>query len=441
MPYSSYTADQVALQIGTLLDDKSELYWTRAEKFSAINEALRVWGALTQYWRTRGTWNVSPGDASLPYYDLSQVLSTLRSRVWTLGQMVQEIQWHLLEAAPGDISGTGMSGQCSVAQIIDAVQRARNRFVVDTHLPYQVARPPGTILPNGIMQFEATAVYLHRVSWQDNFSGTWVALWREDSWAFDHSALQWTVQPAPLPTSYSESELSPLELQIYPIPQAPGTVEVVSAEATLALNTASSTFGIPDEWAHAIKYGALQILYSADNQINDPLRSQYCSMRYDQASTAAQDAKSILRLLCNGVPLPIDSLASIDASQRYWRNQMGPPSMAGVLGDLVVLVPGLPDTLYGLAADVAQPAPLATQTPFIQIGNEDIATIVNYAVHYLLLKCGGKEFQASFERYDTFMKAVEQRGAINKAKVRYLRAAFDQSQVDQALRPDAMVMK
>jgi hypothetical protein len=130
--YTQYSLDSFASQIGILLDDQNELYWTRQEKYLAIWEAMRVWGAYTSYWRNRGafvtqyTWESLPipwGSAAFNWntipvwYDLAGFLPALRTRTWTLNQIVTDIQYMCLEAANG-ISGTGMSGQISIQSIL-----------------------------------------------------------------------------------------------------------------------------------------------------------------------------------------------------------------------------------------------------------------------------------------------------------------------------------
>jgi hypothetical protein len=107
------------------------------------------------------------------------------------------------------------------------------------------------------------------------------------------------------------------------------------------------------------------------------------------------------------------------------------------LFDLVAFNP-LPDNGYGVSVDVVQSAPIPQGNAPIQIGNEDITNIADYVTHALTFKCGGKEFQDSFAQYDSFLKCVEQRGGINKAKIKYLEPLFGQPMKDDQTRPDEM---
>jgi len=436
VPYSQFTLDAVASQLAVLLDDENEYYWTRQEKILAIWEAMLYWGAATSYWRTRGPFNLTP---TQPYYDLSVVLPALRQRTWTLQQLVVEIQYMLLEA-PNGILGHGMSGQLTVQSILEAIQRARNHFILDTHIPYAANTIPSPPSPDGMATFPQTSVYVHRAAWMDGFTQKWTNLWRQDAWAADKSMPQWTVQQDS-PVYYSESENSPLKLQLIPAPMNAGQLEAITVDSlVLDLTNSQATFGVPDEWVHAIKYAALSDLLGGEGQIHDPVRAQYAEMRYQQSVDMARNGRSIIRLLAQGVPLPLDSLAAIDAARPYWRNQSGPPEVAGALYDFLAVAP-VPDQLYGMAADVVQSAPLPAQGPdgFLQLGAEDIPHIIDYASHILVFKCGGKEFQDSFPAFDSFMHAVEGRGQINKAKIRYLTPLFAQPEKEQQERPDKLV--
>lgn len=436
--YTQTTLGQLLTQLGTILDDSGSIYWTPAERTFAVQEALLTWGALTGYWRTRGAFATN---SSTTWYDLSQLLPTLRSRAWTLNQLTQEIQFACFEPANG-ISGAGMSQQVSIGNILAAIARARNRWVIDSHQPYSIlssrtiAPPPG-----GLVSFDQSVVYVHRAGWLDvgpGGPGRWTNLWREDSWSVDHGNPLWTIEPS-APTQYSEAELAPLEVQLSPGPTNEGQLEILAVESlALDLTNPAQTFAVPDEWVHALKYAALSDLWSTQSQIYDPLRAQYAESRYTQLVQFAQDARSLLRVLVNGVPLALDSLAALDAGQATWRNQAGVPSVAGSLYDLFALNT-IPSQTYGVTCDVAAVAPYPVSPgQFIPVGIEDLDTILNFATHLLTLKCGGKEFTATLVFHDQFLAAASRRMGINRAKVRYLEPLFGIPQREQQIRPDAL---
>lgn len=433
--YTQYTLSSLTTEISNLLDDPAQSFWTATEIQYAIQEALFVWGALTSYWRATGVpFNTS---ANTTFYDLSVVMPTLRTRVWTLGQIVTDIQYAILEA-PNGISGSGMSKQTSITAILNAINRARNRFILDAVLPFDVfsinvAEPS----PDGIVSFGQTVGYIHRASWLDQQSGTWTTLWRQDNWAADAALDNWPASPD-IPRVFTESNDTPLAIQLVPPAALPGILELVNVlSIMLDLTNAATTFDLPDEWIHAIKWGALASLLSSESKINDPLRAGYAEMRYTQAVTFARNAKSIMRLVFNQTPLMIDTVFSLDAAESTWRNQVGPPQTAGVLYDLVAINPGNPGGIFTIYADVVQSAPIPQiATDFIDIGPEDIDRLIKYILHILTFKCGGKEFQSTYEYYNDFMQAVAYRNAILKAKIQYLKPELEQPDKERAERPD-----
>jgi hypothetical protein len=65
--------------------------------------------------------------------------------------------------------------------------------------------------------------------------------------------------------------------------------------------------------------------------------------------------------------------------------------------------------------------------------------LTDYCVNYLCFKCGGNEFKHTFRNYDGYMRAVETRVGINKAKIQYLEPLFAQPQKEEAVRPDVVM--
>lgn len=434
-PYTQYTLTSLTTEISNLLDDTSNKYWTVLEIQYAIQEAMYVWGALTAYWRSNGTFNTAVGTA---YYDLSVQMPTLRTRTWTLGQLCADIQYALLEAANG-IAGTGMSGQTTVTAILNAINRARNKFVLDAVLPFSIATTTVASPPaSGVVQFSNTTEYLHRAAWQDTASGTWYSLWRQDNYAADAGLNNW-LGGATIPRAFSQSNQTPLELQLIPPAAAAGVLETISASSLmLNLTSAATTFNVPDEWIHAIKWGAIAELVSVQSQLADPVRSQYATSRYNQAVDYAKLLnRSIVRAVYNNTPLMIDTLFNVDAGQPVWRNQIGPPQTAGILYDILAVVPGSPDAVYTLSVDVIQAAPIPlVGTDTIDVGPEDIPHLIDYAMHILTFKCGGRDFESTFGRYNNFMDAVSFRGQINKAQIQYIKPSLDQPSMEEGERPD-----
>jgi len=417
-----------------MLDDETEQYWVRQEKYYAIWEAMYVWGAYTSYWRKRlEFYTRTNGD---PYYDMSVVFPIYRPRNWTLNQLVQDIQYMSLEA-PNGITGAGMSGQISIESVLLSVSKAINKFFLDARIPYAVnTGVPSPVPGESPVAMPQNVAILHRCMWQDTASGRWYTLWRQDAWSVDRGYPTWTTEPG-MPVGFSESEQSPLQVEIYPAPTNVGKLEAITVDTQVVDTTnAGQIINCPNEWIHAIKYAALGDLFSNESQNVDPLRAKYADTRYAQSIMAVASARSIIRATSSNTPMPIDSLAAIDSSMPYWRNQAGTPVVGGVMYDILAVAP-ISDTAYPITVDlcISAPIPLAGDE-FVQLGKEDMRQILDYAGHVMTFKCGGKEFENTFDQYDGFMKAVEGRNQLTAAKIMYLSAVMGQAQKETTERPD-----
>lgn len=429
--YTQTTLGSLVNTIASLISDPTFIQWKQQEITFAIYEALRVWSGYTAYWRERGAFNI---DETTVWVDISAELPTLRSRTVTIDSIDREIQYHFFEQSNG-VSGAGMSGQFDNASIIRSIVRARNRFALDAALPItrsQIAISPP---PSGRMLIDEDTVYLHRAAWVDA-SGKINTLWREDGWSEDKYNPLWTLEPD-TPFAYSQAETRPVEIQLYPAPIASGELEVLTVDSVdIDTTDDTSTLQMPDDFCHAIKYAAMADILSMDGETFDPFRADYCEQRYQQSVIAARLFQSVLRVQLNDVPLPLDALQNIDASQPYWRNRRDKPTNVGATFDFMMFA-DMPDQLYGVTVDVARSAPIPTTSgDYIQIGREDLQHIIDYVQHYLSFKLGGDEFRDTFSQYDSTLKAIAQRNKVLSAQCHYLNALFQQPRKESDIRPD-----
>lgn len=439
MPFQSTTLAEFTQQISSLMGDPLAIYWPAEQVTYAIWEGLRVWGSMTAYWRQRGAFQQNPRTTS-PYYDLSQVLPAIRTRSFPMWQLVQDLQYALLEppSPDGTIAGSQMTQQITLDALLESIRKARNRFVWDTRLPLTVhANFAGAGPGNDLVTYPGSTVFIHKLYWQDTFSGVWTALQREDQWSIDRNVPWWTLNPQ-VPNVYSESDVSPLTLQLVPPPQNTGKLEAVTVDTQFvdALNPVA-TLGIPDEWVYAVKYAALAHLLSAENQMRDETRAQYAEQRYQQALEFAGDFPYITGVRAANVPLPMDTLSQLDYASPYWRNYTGYPESCATLYDILVFNPGMAPQPNGISVDAVMPAPLPqAPTDYIQLGEEDMDHLTQYVTHILRFKCGGAEFTSSMGVYDAFMDAASKRKAVNQARIRHLEPLFGWYEREQAIRPD-----
>lgn len=432
MPYAQYTRAAFRTELAQALNDSSNVYWAADELNRALNEALLVWGAATSYWTTRG---IFPTVASTPFYDLSAQLPTLRTRAYTLGNLTNEIQYHLLEPANG-VSGAGMTDQFVIGQITSALTRRRNQFVIDSRLPLTFTTIPAPAPPVNTVQLDNSVALITRAAWTDGLTGIVTPLRRSDTFAAQAYSPLWSLDPG-TPHSYSQAEYMPGAIILIPPPLASGSVHLTYAQ-TLTLAVADGTvLAIPDEFAWAIKYGALQEILATNSQGYDPIRSRYCQERYDAALEMAAMRRSVLRVRSNDVPLSLATLGGLDSGTPYWQTGTGAPSIAACAYDLIALTT-TPNGVYSITCDVVQAAPLPTSDgSFLQVGREELPYIFDYCRHILMLKIGGTEFVQSMPLYDNFLKGAQQRGGLLGVKARYLTPLLTQPNLEERELPAA----
>jgi len=420
--YAQVTRSALATEILEALGTGASTYWATSEVNRTINEALLYWGALTSYWRERGTFNTV---ANTAFYDLNTQFPTLRPRTITMGEIAREIQYHLLEPANG-VAGTGMTVQFTVGQITSAIERARNQFVIDALLP--LTDGSFNVLPatDGRTTLNDSIVGIQRVAWLDG-SGIYTPLRREDGAAADATNYLWPMTPK-TPFAYSIAETRPVELQFLPPPVDAGTMRLLYVKSVNLVTAEATSLELPNEFASGVKYGALHELLSTNNEGYDPMRSQYALERYRQVVDAARSYQSAIRVQLERKPLAFDTIWNMDAARPTWMNKTGTPNFAGLAYDFLGLS-HVPSGVFGMTCDVVRAAPLPTaDADFIQMGREEIPYLVNYCRHVLSFKLGGSDFESTFKLYDNFIKGAMQRNINLVARSRYLKALFGKAQ-------------
>jgi hypothetical protein len=416
--YQQYTMASLIAEIAGLIDDPTNIQWTYQEIRYGCIEALRYWGALTSYWRARGTFNTTAG---VPWADLSVELPALRSRTVTFNDLALEIDYHCFEL-PGGVAGTGLTSQFNIQSIITSIIRGRNRFVMDAGLPLTVV--PAAVVsspPQGRFFVSEDLVYLRHGYWLDTPSSAWSTLRASDAWAQDSYDPRWTLETG-IPFSFSTSVTRPLEVQLAPVPTNDGQVEWLAAESDDYEQpiTPTTLLGLPDEFAHAVKYAALSDLFTMDGESNDPQRADYCDRRYQQTVAIAKDHKSVARVQINNVPIGLSTLTMLDNAYPRWRMSSGVPIQAGCDLDMLAFYK-VPNSILGVQCDVLASAPIPpSDSTYLQIGREFIPNIIDYVQHYLSFKLAGTEFFMNISLYDNFMSSAKDRNAIQSKQIRYM---------------------
>jgi len=412
--YTHTNFGQLKAQLATRLFDTTMTFWVDAELDILLREALRTFGLLTGFWRERATFNTDP---NVTWYDLRTYAPTQLASTVTDRDIIQSVQYALLETATVQTSWTGTE-QFTYTDITNALQNRLNQFLSDTGIVVTPSLVTWAILSVGNFQqaLSQNTIDIRRVAWLQNPPTPYYnTLWREDERSFTAGFPMWPSQPQTPPESYTIMGPPPLIIRIEPPTAADGTLDILTVDSTtLNPSLLPTTLGIPDDLTPAIKWGVLADLLGKDGIASDQVRSQFCEKRYQQYVQLARLLPVVIYAQFSGtvnatttvVPTGIIpcTLQELESSTPNWQNIIDTPQ------DIVLAAPNLiafnprADGIYSISLDVVRKTPMPTSdSTQIQIGREQLDTIVDYAEHLALFKVGGQEWHATERQADNFL--------------------------------------
>lgn len=254
---------------------------------------------------------------------------------------------------------------------------------------------------------------LNNVIWDNFVTGTQPPpvshpMWPEDVWAEQAFNQKYLQQPPGIPETYIQSTQPPLSFDTDKNPGGSGDYEVLTVESGALLSAATpSTFPIPDDWTHVIKWGALADLLSRESNSKDVLRAKYCEQRYKMGMALLGNAPALLALRIANVPIQIDSVRAGDTYRVGWQAELTKqPDSAFHSGlNLIAFAPTPDFGTYSATAAVVQNAPLpASDAANVQVPRENLDAVLDYAQHIAAFKQGGQEFLATLPLMEKFLK-------------------------------------
>ncbi len=434
MPYTSQTWLQLRNRLIDRLGDN--LFFSDTGSFPEISgylrESLRVWNCLARFWRDRVTFSTAAGTQWYRLPDQTTAPANIFSFTVPSQQLVAEAQYHVLEpATPTVWTGTDMF---TLDAVVNSLQRRRDQFLLETAITLNQSIVGNPISGEGRMEMPETTIDVRRVAWRSG-AGTYSHLWRRDEWAANAQNRMWNISPSARPTSYSLISMPPLRLQFIPPPSLPGQIDLLSVNRGAAIDIVANTLiGIPDDFAWAIKWGALADIMDTEGQGNDSSRSKYCEERYQQGSQLAQLEPTVFLVQINGVNVPIVSLQELDAHRRTWQNTTGRPVLAALNRDMLALSP-VPDAIYSVTLDALIPAPIPTaDADQLNLGPEILNVVLDYAHHIASFKQGGLEFFDTQRGFENMIRLASDYNAKLNAMAIFRDALEDKSTREEAHR-------
>lgn len=429
MAYAHATLNTMLAALAARLHDPSFAHWSSLELTAYLKATLRTWNAAAAVTRGRMTVTLVSGSR---FYDLGTQAGTLLPRTVTDAEIMELIEYHLLEPAT-TASWTG-SEQFTWEDVRGAIERRRNQFLLETGVVVshsQLAYAPD---PDGRAVLADTTIDVRRLSFKDP-DGVFTHLWREDEYSlqcFDPAA------PSNPRTPYAYAQIAgpPLTLQLAPPPADSGTLDLLTVSSGATLDPAAGVaLGIPDDLAWVVAWGALADLLGKDGPGFDGQRAAYCEQRWQEGLEIARLSTTVLQARWNTALMPIDSISDLDHFRTGWENETpGEPEMLALAGWNMLVAAPPADGNYVLTIDVLRNFPIPAAAEYVQVGREHLDVLLDYAEHLALFKSGGAEFQATSEHYKRFMRLASQlnqrwRAAAVFADVLHDRARLEEEQV------------
>ena len=152
-----------------------------------------------------------------------------------------------------------------------------------------------------------------------------------------------------------------------------------------------------------------------------------------------------LRMQINGQQLESSSLWDLDYGRPGWETEVSiagqlPNTFAPIGTNLYALWPASLAGGEAISIDGVVPAPLLGAVGFINLGQDEVESILDYALHIAQFKEGGQEFDASQEYLKEFLKEAGERNGVlmQSAKFRNWMGLTDQKKRPIRV-PDAQV--
>jgi hypothetical protein len=402
--YSWLTFITARQQLALRLYDDLMIGTTDAELGIYIQQALRMFNAMSLTWKADYTFNTTT-----LWNSLGTLTNSPRLRTLTDTYCYTQMQYMLLEPPSGG-TWTG-TPQFSISDFQQALQRRRDEVLkianCNQQLMANIPLTPGTrrtILPDSVIE-TARVRYIPIAS-----LGAPSTLYRDDTVAqeyYENNYLQ--AQPG-TPQTFMLTSEPPLSWDVDIPPNLPGTYEAVTLLSGAAFNppTVNTLLNIPDDFVWVLIWGALADLLGRESEAVDRQRADYCQKRYLDGLTLLLKTPWIMLANVAGIAVTTESIVAADRYSPEWDSSptsFGPFVVAGGIDFFAAPL----NTSIGLTVLGNAPIPVA-DGDFIQVSRSNWDTVLDLAQHLACFKMGGAEFEAAGELE---ARAVQQCAAEN----------------------------
>ena len=198
--------------------------------------------------------------------------------------LLEQLQFTVIE--PPDGGASWPSGLWTRDEVLGYINERQDRLVRETHMIVAIA-DISVVAPYGVRHATpADWMATVRLTWE-SATVTKREVCRSDSWEADHGIAAWP-SVSGTPKLYMDGEATPLVIQIAPIPNTDGTLEISYVPSCTPIDGNGTDLTVANEFVPTVKYGVLSDMFSKVGRANDPVRSEYCSQRYQMGIEIAQ---------------------------------------------------------------------------------------------------------------------------------------------------------
>ena len=401
-------------EVSVRLGDPNGIFFTREEIYLYLCEAVRVFQALTGFWKEQFIQTLTP-----PFtqnWFPSNGAGSPRQPTLTDTDLYTLIEYHLLEPPTG-ATWTG-TNQFSIADLSQSCQRRRNEML-QLAACNMVEIAPNCIPNANTVPISDSALDVRRVRWVPAAGqGSPVTLQRGDVLSFQRFT-----------ANYLQNNTYPMRWDIITGQEAPGATDTLLALVLDALVSVPSTVQvltiagapdfspaggnpllIPDDWAWVLKFGALADILSKEEEGKDVARAEYCRKRYNEGLELMITMPWLSQALVNGVAVDTPALASADRFNYEWQSRATafPGLVIGGI-DLFAVSP-VPVATTSVAMTVVRNAPIPANTfaaPLF-LPRDALEAVMKESQHLALFKMGGQEFAESIKLHQEFITFAKQ---------------------------------
>jgi hypothetical protein len=388
MVYEWITYVEGRQELAQRLSDEDQLCWTDPEDGIYLQQALRIFNALTNTWKA--DFNFTP---STLWNSLGSLSGSPRQRTLTDTSCYTQMEYMLLEPPTGGTwTGTPMFG---ISDFSQALQRRRDEMLkvsnCNQQLMADIALTVGgrrTVLPGNVID-TARVRYLPG-------GGTPVTLYRDDMVAAQFYEYGFLQAQNGTPQTFMLSSEPPLAWDVDIPPSTAGTYEAVVLESGAEFDPPSNTLlNIPDDFAWVLIWGALADLLGRESEATDRQRAEYCRKRYLDGLNLLLKTPWIMLATVGGYAVTTQSIASSDRYTPEWDSSpttFGPFIVTGGI-DFFATPQG---TSTGLTVLGNAPVPVEDDD-YIQVSPDNWDTVLDLAQSLACFKMGGAEFEAGLQ--------------------------------------------